>query len=731
MFNTSPPNLQNQHIFKSPISISDFSVLKQLGSGVHGSVCKVQYKHTGNIYALKQIKQSFFDTESKEIDFMREKEILYDITKRDYPSIMKLYADFQDNNYRYLIMEFSEGIGLHKLRGSNPPIGYVDQNLVIYILTQLLETLKFLHDTCHVIHRDIKPDNIVVGKDNKIKLLDFGLSVYLVHQKSQLVSNRSIKGATRYAPPEVIFYPLPLVYDYRVDIFSLGFTIYSLMNPSDGKSNLPEETEGKYGNIRRYENNLTNTFYERWLIDFVKLLYQKDQFKRPTAAGALNFLSNFVNNPSLRQQYNNMTQSGMNNNSNVNLLFRRESSGGLIRNPIMNNINNNIYQNLPVNNMSMSEGQINLFNNMNNNINNNSEVNRNFNRFNSEVGARRTEIEEFLPPNMGNENRIKSSMKCLLYILYKLDNMNFINAQLQSLLSNCQFDIADLSMNSLHQIFNTIKQLENGQINLINYDKEINNFITKIFINNNSGISGVRPMILFYMMTYILKNEFKQYFDQVYPNTIYDTIINNNYTNFSLIVPMQFPRIYNSISQKILSFKELFRGPFVDNFYFIILLTSNCPQCNNVFGISDYEIGQFLQLDVPDKTNNIQDLVNNFFMPKPGVGNYDCKNCGCKGKKLRKKYCLNLPNYLFLEFEDRNQIIFGDKIAVPLYNGQNYFYQYHAGIYKRITNGIVDFVAVVRMGNAYFLYSNEKIQPCHPTSINSEMPSLALYKKVS
>ena len=102
-----------------------------------------------------------------------------------------------------------------------------------------------------------------------------------------LVSKKSLKGARNFVAPEIIFSAQPLNYDYKIDIFSLGFTIYSLMNPSvGGKLNLPQETKGR----KRFDNNLVNTFYDAWLIDFVKLLYENDQEKRPTAAGALELL---------------------------------------------------------------------------------------------------------------------------------------------------------------------------------------------------------------------------------------------------------------------------------------------------------------------------------------------------------------------------------------------------------------------------------------------------------
>ena len=198
------------NFFQEPISLNDFYEKKIFGKGKFGCVSKVIYKKTGMSFALKKTDK----INQSEIDFLREKQILYDLTKKNYKHVVKLYAYFEDYNNRYLVMEFVDGTTLKVLKG-NPPNGYVAQELVINILMQLLEALVYLHDECHVIHRDIKPDNIILEKNGNIKLLDFGLSAYLSNIDPILVSNRSLKGALHFAPEEIIFAPQPLNYDYK------------------------------------------------------------------------------------------------------------------------------------------------------------------------------------------------------------------------------------------------------------------------------------------------------------------------------------------------------------------------------------------------------------------------------------------------------------------------------------------------------------------------------------
>jgi hypothetical protein len=193
-----------------------------------------------------------------------------------------------------------------------------------------------------------------------------------------------------------------------------------------------------------------------------------------------------------------------------------------------------------------------------------------------------------------------------------------------------------------------------------------------------------------------------------------------------------FINLFKTIRSKIFAFKHRFKGPFVDNFYFLTLLLSKCSKCGYVFGIKEFEVGSFLPLNVPNPENNLSDLVTNFFSPIPGLGNDDCKKIGCPGKKkrLRQKYCLNLPNYLFLEFEDKNKIFFNEKISVPLFNGQIYYYQFYACIYKRKINDFSTFSAVLKIGDVYYHYSMNKVECWTANNMNLENPSLALYKKI-
>ena len=483
-------NIKNQ--FKTPLSFNDFEVLKEIGSGYFASVYRVRYKIDGQIYAIKRYDKSK-DKKESELDYYREKAILYDLNKRGYPSIVKLYADFEDNVSRNLVMECVEGITLQKKRGNMN--GYVPQNEVINILTQLLETLQFLHEKCNIIHRDIKPSNIIIQKDNKIKLLDFGISVYMENSDQNLVSKKSVRGELNYVAPEILmkFYGSPTDYDYKMDIFSLGFTMYSFMNPTNNEDevNLPQITIKNKGSHERQDLFIQNNFYEPWLIDFVELLYDNDQMIRPSAADALKLLKKFQTNPQTTYLFNKLKYNNRQENvKNINLIFRRMDSNAV----------NSMSNVAPIPNPMVNSAQ-----QMNNMFNTNM-PSINLHRINSVEIQKKNRMEPiFLNNNMGKENRVISSMKSLLQVLYHLDNMNYIKAQILSLFSNTKIDYSPFFIHYFYQILNNVQPANCGQlINQVNYTQYINQFIQRVFIKNKSGISGTRPIILFYMITSII-----------------------------------------------------------------------------------------------------------------------------------------------------------------------------------------------------------------------------------
>ena len=512
----------------------------------------------------------------------------------------------------------------------------------------------------------------------------------------------------------MIFHGFPPKYDYKMDIFSLGFTMYSFMNPTNNEDevNLPKITEKAKKGIIRRDFYKENRFYSPWLIKFVSLLYHNDQFERPSASYALEIFQKLQINPNYNYGFQSYNNQG--NINNINVLFSRQDSSNIINN--VNKFNTSVPS--P---MSNSAIQNNNFHNTNQPLNNLQRTNSlNFQNLNR-IGAL------FLTNEMGRENRVLSSMKSLLQVLLRLDEKHYIQALTQSLFSDTNKDYSIYFIHSYYQMLNSIlpKDLIPNQINQIIYKQDVNEVIRKVFIKNNSGISGTRPIILFYMINSIIKDEIFQYFNC--KNNILDYIIQNNFMILNNIIPITDQTIYNSISQRIFEFKNEYKGPLVDNFYFFILSVSRCSRCNNLFGIRTI-VTPFLQLDVKNPQNNILDLINNYFAVQNGM-KY-CENCGLQVQKKKKLYVLNSPKYLILEFEDKNFVNFNSNIMLPLFNGTMCQYEYISAIYKLKINNITDFVAVFKYKNNLYFYSDDKIAPCPQDYINSQCPSLAIFKNI-
>lgn len=149
------------------MSLKDFELIKNIGSGAYGNVVLARKKDTKDLFAIKVLEKEKMATKK---DFVfNERNIL---NKIDNEFVVRGVHMFQSEKYLYMVLEFLKG---GDFASKLEDYGYFEEAVVQYYVAVILLALEYLHKN-GIIHRDLKPDNILIAGDGKIKLTDFGLS---------------------------------------------------------------------------------------------------------------------------------------------------------------------------------------------------------------------------------------------------------------------------------------------------------------------------------------------------------------------------------------------------------------------------------------------------------------------------------------------------------------------------------------------------------------------------
>lgn len=209
------------------ISLDDLQFVEELGRGNYGTVSKVLHKPTGVLMAMKEVRLELEDNKFTQI--LMELDVLH---KCDSPYIVYFYGAFFVEGAVYMCMEYMDGGSLDKIYGD----GVHDEACLAYITECVIHGLKELKDTHNIIHRDVKPTNILVNSQGKVKLCDFGVSGNLVASLA-----KTNIGCQSYMAPERIRTANPddATYSVQSDVWSLGLTILEV---AAGRYPYPPET---------------------------------------------------------------------------------------------------------------------------------------------------------------------------------------------------------------------------------------------------------------------------------------------------------------------------------------------------------------------------------------------------------------------------------------------------------------------------------------------------------
>ncbi|KAL6449536.1 CBK1 Serine/threonine-protein kinase CBK1 [Candida maltosa Xu316] len=154
---------------RTKLALEDFITVKVIGKGAFGEVRLVQKKDTGKIYAMKTLLKSEMFNKDQLAHVKAERDIL---AGSDSPWIVALYYSFQDSQYLYLIMEFLPGGDLMTMLIRWQVF---TEDITRFYMAECVLAIEAIHKL-GFIHRDIKPDNILIDNRGHVKLSDFGLS---------------------------------------------------------------------------------------------------------------------------------------------------------------------------------------------------------------------------------------------------------------------------------------------------------------------------------------------------------------------------------------------------------------------------------------------------------------------------------------------------------------------------------------------------------------------------
>ncbi|MBI2949059.1 MAG: protein kinase [Verrucomicrobia bacterium] len=210
-------------------------ILELIGQGGMGIVYKARQPHLDRPVALKILTPEIGRDPTFAERFGREAKAL---ARLNHPNIVGVFDFGQAGGYYYFLMEFVDGVNLRQLEQSRP----LTPEEALSIVPKICEALQYAHDE-GIVHRDIKPGNLLIDKKGRVKIADFGLAKLVGKTPADpaLTQSHQMMGTPAYMAPEQMKRPAEV--DHRADIYSLGVVFYEMLTGElpMGRFALPSE----------------------------------------------------------------------------------------------------------------------------------------------------------------------------------------------------------------------------------------------------------------------------------------------------------------------------------------------------------------------------------------------------------------------------------------------------------------------------------------------------------
>jgi len=196
-------------------SLGHIELVENIGTGGTAHIYKGVDTHTGYLVAIKVLWTNLFKSQIMKERFLQEaNHYLY----LEHPNIIRLKDFIQKEEASYLVMEYVDGVNLEEY--INKFSGPVPEDKAIQLFKEVLYGIQYAHKN-RVLHLDIKPANIMITTEGKVKIIDFGISAKFLE-----ANKGTVMGSPLYMSPEQTE---GRDMDERTDIYSLGITLFQIL----------------------------------------------------------------------------------------------------------------------------------------------------------------------------------------------------------------------------------------------------------------------------------------------------------------------------------------------------------------------------------------------------------------------------------------------------------------------------------------------------------------------
>lgn len=202
---------------QNELQLQRYQIIERIGEGGMANVYLAFDKVLKRECAIKILKADLSDNPVTLLRFKREADAA---SKLHHPSIVTIYDVGQSDNRHFIVMEYVKGTTLKSLIQQR---GAIEKNEAIFLMEQILEGIVVAHKA-GVIHRDIKPQNILIKADGTVKITDFGIAT--TEGSVQLTQHDSVMGSVHYLAPECARGEQATS---QSDIYSLGIVFYEML----------------------------------------------------------------------------------------------------------------------------------------------------------------------------------------------------------------------------------------------------------------------------------------------------------------------------------------------------------------------------------------------------------------------------------------------------------------------------------------------------------------------